>query len=200
MSIQTKTLVTETPPNTENCSTICFTVEDSGVGINSEQLKKIFKPFEQVGNKQKQVGGTGLGLNITQKLVAKMGGKLQVESTQDQGSKFWFEVTFPCSSELEKTSEVLISSSHIELKDNILEKDCTLGLSQTEMAPPPEEIEILYELAMLGSMQKIKERACCLEQLDSKYSPLANQLRELAENFQDEEIINLIEQYKGLHD
>ncbi len=200
LNIQTKILGKENLPNTKNYSTICFTVEDSGVGINSEQLKKIFKPFEQVGNKQKQVGGTGLGLNITQKLVAKMGGKLQVESTLDQGSKFWFEVTFPCSSELEKTSEVLISSSHIELKDNILEKDCTLGLSQTEMAPPPEEIEILYELAMLGSMQKIKERACCLEQLDSKYSPLANQLRELAENFQDEEIINLIEQYKGLHD
>ncbi|MEL7010878.1 MAG: hybrid sensor histidine kinase/response regulator, partial [Cyanobacteria bacterium J06588_4] len=61
---------------------------------------------------------------------------------------------------------------------------------------PPEEIEILYELAMLGSMKKIRERAVYLGELDSQYIPLANQLKDLANSFQEKAIINLIEEYR----
>jgi len=61
--------------------------------------------------------------------------------------------------------------------------------------PPPEEVEILYELAMLGSMKKICERANYLEELDQKYIPLANKLKELSQGFQEKAIINLVEKY-----
>ena len=67
--------------------------------------------------------------------------------------------------------------------------------NQTVIALPPEEIEILYELAMLGSMKKIQERAIYLEELDEQYAPLANKLKELAQGFQEKAIVNLIEQY-----
>ncbi|MGD1860386.1 MAG: ATP-binding protein [Leptolyngbyaceae cyanobacterium] len=72
-----------------------FQVEDTGVGMTPEQLEKIFQPFEQVGDRQKQAEGTGLGLAISQRIVTLMGSQLQMESTADQGSTFWFEVTVP---------------------------------------------------------------------------------------------------------
>lgn len=66
---------------------------------------------------------------------------------------------------------------------------------QTLIAPPIEEMEILYELAMLGSMKKIHERAIYLGKLDEQYAPLANKLRDLAQSFQEKAIVNLIKQY-----
>jgi signal transduction histidine kinase/DNA-binding NarL/FixJ family response regulator len=69
-----------------------FQVEDSGVGISPEDLEKIFLPFEQVGSIKKQSEGTGLGLAITQRIIALMGGTLQVQSQLGEGSTFWFEV------------------------------------------------------------------------------------------------------------
>ena len=74
---------------------ICFKVIDSGVGIDSEHLKKIFHPFEQVGNVKTRSAGTGLGLPISQQIVELMGGQLQVQSDRKQGSTFWFTVILP---------------------------------------------------------------------------------------------------------
>jgi len=69
-----------------------FEVADTGIGLEPEQLEKIFQPFEQVGNKARQAEGTGLGLPISRQLVQAMGGELQVESQPGQGSTFWFEI------------------------------------------------------------------------------------------------------------
>ena len=66
--------------------------------------------------------------------------------------------------------------------------------NQALIAPPPEELEILYELAMLGSMKKIRERAIYLAELDEQYAPLAAKLQELAQGFQEKAIVNLLEQ------
>ena len=66
---------------------------------------------------------------------------------------------------------------------------------QTLISPPPEEVAILYELAMLGSMKKIRARASYLEELDEQYAPLAAKLRDLAGGFQEKAIVNLIEQF-----
>jgi signal transduction histidine kinase/CheY-like chemotaxis protein len=78
---------------------ICFQVEDTGVGISQEDLEKIFSPFEQVGNIQKQSEGTGLGLSISKKITEMMGSSLNVKSCPDQGSIFWFETDILESSE-----------------------------------------------------------------------------------------------------
>lgn len=72
---------------------LCFEVEDSGIGIESEQLARLFEPFEQadqtIGGKY---GGTGIGLTITRHLAQLMGGEAGGESTPGQGSWFWFTV------------------------------------------------------------------------------------------------------------
>ncbi len=72
---------------------IRFIVEDTGVGITPEDLKTIFDPFHQVGERERQTKGTGLGLSISRNLVELMGGELQVESQIGSGTKFWFDLT-----------------------------------------------------------------------------------------------------------
>lgn len=74
---------------------IRFQIQDTGVGMTPEQLEKIFTPFEQVGEKQRTIEGTGLGLTISQQIVEMMGSRILVESTFGQGSTFWINVDLP---------------------------------------------------------------------------------------------------------
>jgi signal transduction histidine kinase/DNA-binding NarL/FixJ family response regulator len=67
-----------------------FAVRDTGTGILPEELEKVFRPFEQVGDAQHRTGGTGLGLSISRQLVRLMGSDLEVESTWGIGSCFSF--------------------------------------------------------------------------------------------------------------
>ncbi len=68
-----------------------FDVVDTGVGIAPENIGKLFLPFSQVsGNNRRPNEGTGLGLAISKQIVGMMGGKLNVESTLGEGSRFWF--------------------------------------------------------------------------------------------------------------
>lgn len=64
------------------------------------------------------------------------------------------------------------------------------------LPPPPGEIDVLHELIMGGDMDDIQEYAAHLEHLDRKYSPFAEKLRELAKDFEDEQILRLVEQYQ----
>ncbi|HEY9703904.1 MAG TPA: ATP-binding protein, partial [Allocoleopsis sp.] len=68
-------------------------VEDTGIGINHDELMKIFDAFEQAKKGVKSKEGTGLGLAISQKFIHLMGGEITVESVVNQGSKF--TVTLP---------------------------------------------------------------------------------------------------------
>lgn len=74
---------------------IRFQIEDTGIGITREHLEKIFRPFEQVGSIERRTEGTGLGLAISQKIIAMMGGSIEVQSQPEKGSIFWFEVELP---------------------------------------------------------------------------------------------------------
>ncbi len=64
-------------------------VEDTGTGIASQDLGKIFQPFQQIDEQKNHIDGTGLGLSITKKLIEGMGGKLHVKSNIGRGSIFW---------------------------------------------------------------------------------------------------------------
>jgi PAS domain S-box-containing protein len=75
--------------------TLCFSVEDTGIGISKEQLVKIFEPFTQANASiTSKYGGTGLGLSICKKLINIMGGELWVDSVENKGSKFDFTIKF----------------------------------------------------------------------------------------------------------
>jgi PAS domain S-box-containing protein len=94
-----------TEANNQRMFQIRFQVEDTGTGIPSEQLERIFRPFEQAGSVNYQKQGTGLGLSLSQEIVRLMGGEIQVTSIPHHGSIFWFDLN------LEKARQDLQQSS-----------------------------------------------------------------------------------------
>ncbi len=76
--------------------TLRVEVSDTGIGMSPEQLGRIFDGFTQAeASTTRRFGGTGLGLVISQRLVALMGGSLLVQSELGKGSRFWFDITLP---------------------------------------------------------------------------------------------------------
>ncbi len=75
-----------------------FTVRDTGIGIPSSRLDRLFKSFSQAdASTTRQYGGTGLGLAISKRLVELMGGNMWVDSVPDKGSAFHFVLPFEIS-------------------------------------------------------------------------------------------------------
>ncbi|MBF0132551.1 MAG: response regulator [Magnetococcales bacterium] len=75
---------------------IHFLVSDSGIGIPLEKQEVIFQPFIQADTSTtRRVGGTGLGLNICQRLITMMGGCIEVKSEVGKGSRFRFTIQLP---------------------------------------------------------------------------------------------------------
>ncbi|MEG3987276.1 AAA family ATPase [Microcoleus sp. S28C3] len=309
---------------------IRFQVEDTGIGIESGELSKIFLPFEQVNGSVRQIEGTGLGLAISRQLVEMMGSELKVESSLGKGSIFWFELELSIGESWEgyqKEPEKIIRSFSgtrrkllvvddrwenrsvlvnllapigFELMEATDGEDCVnkallfqpdciiidlvmpvmdgfeavrrirkitqlkdviaigtsasiltadpqgsfqagcngfllkpiraeellqclgnhLGLEwiyedqttfssednftappsqiqdQELIAPPSEEVAVLFDLAMKGELFSIDQRARKLIAMDMRYAPFANQLIELAKSFEEDKLVEFVQQFR----
>lgn len=73
--------------------TLAFVVRDTGIGIPQDKLSRLFKAFSQVDSSTtRKYGGTGLGLVISQRLLELMGGTIEVESKDGEGTQFSFSI------------------------------------------------------------------------------------------------------------
>ncbi|MGX1024888.1 ATP-binding response regulator [Psychroflexus sp. MBR-150] len=98
-------------------SEINIFIEDTGVGMTSDEQKTIFKDYHQAGTHKSKMKGTGLGIGIVKNLVNKLGGQIKLTSEVNKGSKF--EVLLKL--ENAQPSDVREEEKTLQLPDNILD-------------------------------------------------------------------------------
>ncbi|SFV56925.1 BarA sensory histidine kinase (= VarS = GacS) [hydrothermal vent metagenome] len=128
----------EVPVEDENekFTTIRFAIKDSGIGISEEQKKNIFQAFTQADSStSRKFGGTGLGLTISQAIIDYMGGRLDVNSKENEGSEFFFSI------KLEKD----LNAKEVTIPNY---KDLSIGL-----ALPDKEILRQVDISMMAYME-----------------------------------------------
>ncbi|AUT01265.1 hybrid sensor histidine kinase/response regulator [Nostoc sp. CENA543] len=168
---------------------ISFQIIDTGIGMLPEQLEKIFLPFEQLGNTLQKSAGTGLGLTISQQIIEMMGSQINVESTYEAGSRFWFELDLPVvstdgNSDISYIPNTLLNfehKSHSELEEIIF--------------PPASELLNLYQAAKAGYVVDIKAEIQRIHDLDVRYETFTQKVLQLVEDFEDEAIVEMIQPY-----
>lgn len=97
-------------------------VTDTGIGISPEKMNRIFDKFTQAdGSTTRVYGGTGLGLTISKHIVEMMGGRMQVQSTLGEGSKFGFKVPLPIdkNATVEAFDSSLVAGKRVLIVDDI---------------------------------------------------------------------------------
>jgi len=95
---------------------IRFQVMDTGTGIPKDTLEDIFRPFRQVGDNRFKIEGAGLGLAISQRLVALMNSRIYVKSFENKGSIFWFSVILKESTVIQKKAKPIVPENLVYQK------------------------------------------------------------------------------------
>lgn len=100
-------------------------ITDSGIGMDEDMLKRLFRPYEQADTSETIIeGGFGLGLSISKQLVELHGGSLDVSSVLGEGSKFTFSL------------ELAHSFEPLALQSMSIHEEVSVGLEQVETSPP----------------------------------------------------------------
>ncbi|WP_456404627.1 two-component regulator propeller domain-containing protein [Thiolapillus sp.] len=145
---------------TEGKSLYRFEIVDSGVGLDKDQVQRIFEAFHQAdGSTTRKYGGTGLGLTIARKLCQAMGGEIGVESRVGIGSVFWFTARLEADHENEDSApgmdfpgrRALVIDDHQQACE-ALEMCCTYwGLAtETSTATGSRVLDQLYAATNAG--------------------------------------------------
>jgi len=137
-----------------------FEVEDSGIGIPESKQKMIFEAFHQAdATVSRRFGGTGLGLSICSRLISLMGGTMDLQSREAEGTRIWFDLAFQLGDnplEPEKLPEllqgalVLAAAPRVEGRQVLRQLLETSGFERIELASSVEEILTLKDTLKPG--------------------------------------------------
>jgi signal transduction histidine kinase len=161
-----------------------FEVEDTGAGIASGDLERIFEPFVQTETGIRSGEGTGLGLTITRNFVYLMGGAIEAESEQGRGTIFRFSITLPA------MAGAVAGEEHA--------RPATTATLPAAPAAPPGWVAILTDeqraelqaAAMAGDIEAAHAVAVQIALRDTAH---ADDLRSLVRAYRFDEIIELLE-------
>lgn len=119
-------------PKDENTSLFRFECADTGIGMSEEFKKHAFEPFAQEGKKSASTySGTGLGLPITKELTELMGGTIEFESKENEGSTFWLTVPLKLNHEKETANIHSLDEIDVKGKKALLVEDNDLNAEIT---------------------------------------------------------------------
>ena len=152
----------------QNHTLLClqFSVRDTGIGIQSDWLERLFKPFAQAEvSTARRYGGTGLGLAISKRLVELMGGKMWAESVPGEGSTFHFTINVHADLETEPFAlaksqprladlRLLIVDDNATVRHVLAEQVTKWGMIPCSAESPQQALDWLrkgerYDLAVL---------------------------------------------------
>ena len=184
-------VVVKVEQQTHASTRLHFIVSDTGIGIPAESLQKIFGAFEQAEvTTTRNYGGTGLGLNITKRLVNLMDGEIWVESVEGRGSDFHFTVefevatadnseTFPILAELQGASLLVVDRnpksmaairdflSHLgaEVYEAADEKVAECLITQAKNADKPIQLALIDQRTFDATLntERWREHPACRE-------------------------------------
>jgi signal transduction histidine kinase/DNA-binding response OmpR family regulator/HPt (histidine-containing phosphotransfer) domain-containing protein len=143
-------------PAPEGTVELRFRVADTGIGIAPDVIPRLFSAFEQADNSTtRQYGGSGLGLAISKRLVAMMGGTIEVESSMGHGSTFTFTARFGLAdaSEAAIAWNDLPNARVLSVDDNATNRMIVRELLSTWGMEPSEATRGDEALAMLREAQ-----------------------------------------------
>lgn len=153
--------------DSEECLWMRLHVKDTGFGISESDQENLFEPFNRLGHENSNIEGTGIGLSIAKDLVEKMGGHLGVESTEGEGSDFWF--SFP----------VCKQDSGSESIPKTLEVDRSVALKETHR--PQAVKRVLYIEDNPSNRGLMQDIVSTVEGVELSLAPDAEQGLEMAE-------------------
>ena len=154
---------------------IRFGVRDTGIGINSEKQAEIFNLFSQGdGSNTKRYGGTGIGLTISNQILALAGSVLQVESDHGKGSDFFFDILFDTQEEeydldLTDIKRVLIvddNENNRKILKRLLERknievtECDSGLKALLLIMDKSKFDVIimdHHMPIMDGIETIKK-------------------------------------------
>lgn len=162
-----------------------FSIQDTSAGMRPEKMDRLFEPFVRMED---------MGLAVSRQLAQVMGGELYVSSEPQQGNTFRCEITAPelSAQHLDSLSAPLpaLPEEEFVAPENSVPYSNT-GVSL--IAPPPDTLQVIYELATLGRLKEVVNKIETLALKNTQYAAFAATIKILAEEFDDEGILNLLE-------
>ncbi|KAG0204080.1 histidine kinase osmosensor [Mortierella sp. NVP41] len=126
-------------PLSESSVKLMFSVEDTGIGISTEEQEVLFSPFSQVdGSATRSYGGSGLGLSICLQLVKLMKGRIGLVSEREKGSTFWFVIQCELGTAAESPVRPIPEADVVDSTKDIKRITRTLGTPRILIASTSE--------------------------------------------------------------
>ncbi|MDY6896743.1 MAG: ATP-binding protein [Cyanobacteriota bacterium] len=194
VTTQTNKQVLSSPssPSPPSSLFLSFQIQDTGCGIASEDINKLFQPFVQTSSSYKTENGTGLGLAISNEFVQLMGGNLEVKSALGTGSIFYFDIIVKLLEPPQFSNCVVQTSAlrfHSDLPQDDLTKQITKEITRQNLQIMSSEwIASLNQAAIEVDADTILQ---LIEQIPYQYQLLAEEITKLTQKYDFDAIIAL---------